>query len=447
MQVAHAQNADRRNIRRAVFASTLGTIIEWYDYGLYAAASGLIINKLFFPQLSSLAGTLAAFATFAVGFIIRPVGGIVISHIGDKYGRKPALVFCVTIMGAATVGLGILPTWQQAGVIAPILLVLLRMMQGFGAGAELAGAITLIAEYTPPSRRAFFTSIPNAATNFGVMIAIATFLMISYVPEDILFTWAWRVPFILSLGLFGVAIYIRSKLDETPEYVAAMEKASAKAKAEKVPVADLFRNSRRELLCGFFAMGGHQALSYVLNTFALSYMTNTVGMAKADSLVVLIIALGFSLFCAPVGGMLADKYGSGNVFAAGAMIALALVWPLFRAIDSKDIVLATMAMSAVYGISWGCTCGAQGAFLSNLFPTQYRFSGIAMCREFSGALIGGPTPFIATALVAYAGGKPTYVMVFLAVFCLLTLIAALFGKRLSRHRDDQPVFQESHSAI
>jgi predicted MFS family arabinose efflux permease len=160
------------------------------------------------------------------------------------------------------------------------------------------------------------------------------------------------VPFILSLVLFRLAIYIRSKLDETPEYVAAMEKASAKAKAEKVPVADLFRNSRRELLCGFFAMGGHQALSYVLNTFALSYMTNTVGMAKSDSPVVLIIALGFSLFCAPVGGMLADKYGSGNILAVGALIALALVWPLFHAIDSKDVVPATIPMSAVYGISW-----------------------------------------------------------------------------------------------
>jgi len=182
-------------------------------------------------------------------------------------------------------------------------------------------------------------------------------------------------------------------------------------------------------------MGGHQALSYVLNTFAISYMTNTLGMAKSDSLIVLIVALGFSLFCAPIGGLLADKYGSGNVFAAGATIALALVWPLFQAIDSKNVVLAALAMSAVYGISWGCTCGAQGAFLSNLFPTRYRFSGIAMCRELSGAFIGGPTPFIATALVAYAGGKPTYVMLFLGVFSLLTLIAVLTGKHLSHHDD------------
>jgi MHS family shikimate/dehydroshikimate transporter-like MFS transporter len=447
MHPAQAHQVSRRNIRRAVFASTLGTIIEWYDYGLYAAASGLIINKLFFPQLSPLAGTLAAFATFAVGFIIRPIGGIVISHIGDKYGRKPALIFCITIMGVATVGLGLLPTYEQVGVLAPILLILMRMMQGFGAGAELAGAITLIAEYTPPHRRAFFTSIPNAATNFGVMIAIITFLMISWVPEDILFSWVWRVPFLLSLALFGVALYIRAKLDETPEYVAAMENASAQSKEAKVPLADLFRNSRREVLCGFLAMGGHQALSYVLNTFAISYMTYTLGMARTDSMIVLIVALFVSLFCAPIGGLLADKYGSGNVFAAGAICALVLVWPLFLAIDSKNVVLAALVMSAVYGISWGCTCGAQGAFLANLFPTQYRFSGIAMCRELSGALIGGPTPFIATALVAYAGGKPTYLMLFLGFFSLLTLIAVLMGKHLSRHQDDASVVQHPHPGI
>lgn len=165
-----------KNVKRAIFASTLGTIIEWYDYGLYAAASGLIINKLFFPQLSQLGGILAAFATFAIGFIIRPVGGVVISHIGDKFGRKPALIFCISIMGVATVGVGLLPTWHSIGIWAPILLIFLRILQGFGAGAELAGAITLVAEYTPVNRRGFFTAIPNTATNFGVLIATLTFL-------------------------------------------------------------------------------------------------------------------------------------------------------------------------------------------------------------------------------------------------------------------------------
>ncbi len=436
-----------KNIRRAVFASTLGTIIEWYDYGLYAAASGLIINKLFFPQLTQLGGMLAAFATFAIGFIIRPIGGIVISHIGDKFGRKPALILCISIMGVATVGVGLLPTWHQVGILAPILLIVMRILQGFGAGAELAGAITLVAEYTPVNKRAFFTSIPNTATNFGVLIATLTFLLFSWIPEEVLLGWVWRVPFLLSVLLFGVAVYIRMKLDETPEYVQAMEKAQKQHKQQKAPLKELFRNSPRELLCGFFAMGGHQALTYVLNTFALSYMINTLGMSKTDGLIVLIIALSFTLICGPVGGWLADRYGSAKVFMSGALFALVFVYPLFYLVDTKNITLAAFGMSAIYGISWGCTGGAQGAFLSNLFPTQYRFSGIAMCREFSGALIGGPTPFIATALVALAGGKPTWVMVYLGCFCLLTVIAVWVGRHLSRHDDDNRVAIGNNGSI
>ena len=200
-QASSQEYRTNKNVKRAIFASTLGTIIEWYDYGLYAAASGLIINKLFFPEMSQLGGTLAAFATFAIGFIIRPVGGVVISHIGDKFGRKPALIFCISVMGIATVGIGILPTWQTIGIWAPILLIFLRMLQGFGAGAELAGAITLVAEYTPVNRRGFFTSIPNTATNFGVLIATITFLAFSWVPEEILLSWVWRVPFLISACL------------------------------------------------------------------------------------------------------------------------------------------------------------------------------------------------------------------------------------------------------
>ncbi|MCZ8940823.1 MFS transporter [Escherichia albertii] len=438
-QASSQEYRTNKNVKRAIFASTLGTIIEWYDYGLYAAASGLIINKLFFPEMSQLGGTLAAFATFAIGFIIRPVGGVVISHIGDKFGRKPALIFCISVMGIATVGIGILPTWQTIGICAPILLIFLRMLQGFGAGAELAGAITLVAEYTPVNRRGFFTSIPNTATNFGVLIATITFLAFSWVPEEILLSWVWRVPFLISVLLFGVALYIRTKLDETPEYVQAMEKAHSQKQQQKAPIRQLFKESPRELLCGFFAMGGHQALTYVLNTFALSYMINTLGMPKSDGLIVLIIALTFTLICGPIGGWLSDRFGSAKIYICGALFALCFVYPLFYLVDTKDTLLATLGVSVIYGISWGCTGGAQGAFLSNLFPTKYRFSGIAMCRECSGAVIGGPTPFIATALVALADGRPTYVMVYLGFFCLLTAVSVGLGQHLSRHHETESI--------
>jgi MHS family shikimate/dehydroshikimate transporter-like MFS transporter len=210
--------AEYADIRRAVTASTVGTIIEWFDYALYGAAAGIIINKLFFPQISPSAGVLAAFATFAVGFFSRPLGGILISHIGDRFGRKPALIFTVTLMGLSTVAMGLLPTYAQAGIWAPTLLVILRLVQGFGAGAEYAGAVTLVAEYVPPERKAYYTAYLQAATVVGIMLATLMFLLVSYLPEETLFAWAWRVPFLVSALMFLVALYIRKNLDETPEY-------------------------------------------------------------------------------------------------------------------------------------------------------------------------------------------------------------------------------------
>src|SRR3984893_7848357 len=224
------------NARRARAERRMRRIIEWYDYALYGAASGLIINKLFFPQFSAVGGVLAAFATFAVGFFMRPVGGIVISHFGDRFGRKPALIFTVALMGAATVAMGLLPNFNQIGIFAPILLVVFRLLQGFGAGAEYAGAVTLVSEYVPRERRGFYTALLQAATVVGILLATLGFLAASYVPEDALLSWAWRVPFLVSAILFFVALYIRNRLDETPEYLVAMARAKARHRGRKVTI-------------------------------------------------------------------------------------------------------------------------------------------------------------------------------------------------------------------
>ncbi|HAL38515.1 MAG TPA: MFS transporter [Polaromonas sp.] len=421
------------NIRRAVVAATVGTLIEWYDYALYGAASGLIISKLFFPQLSQINGVLAAFATFAVGFFARPLGGVVISHIGDRYGRKPALIFTISLMGGATMAMGFLPTFAQAGIVAPILLVLLRLLQGFGAGAELAGAITLVAEYAPPARRAFYTAIPNAATVGGIMLATLVFLAISSAPDEALFTWVWRIPFLLSGLLFVVALYIRNRLDETPEYVAAMAKMNERHSERKVPISELVKNSPKELFFGFLAVTGHNANAYILGAFALSYMTNTLGMTRTDGLLIVSISVFFGIVGAPLMGVLADRIGSAKVFMAGAAFAFVMAFPLFQLLDTKNFAYATLGMSLAYGISFGCMAGAQGAFLANLFPARYRFSGIAIARELNGVVIAGPTPFIAAALVAYAGGRPTLVAVFVMACSALTIVSVWAIKHLSKH--------------
>ncbi len=412
-----------RNIRKAVTAATIGTIIEWYDYALYGAAAGIIINKLFFPQFSDTAAILASFATFAVGFFARPVGGILVSHFGDRFGRKPALIFTIALMGLSTVAIGLLPDFNQIGVWAPVLLVFLRLLQGFGAGAEYAGAVTLVSEYVPPEKRGFYTAFLQSATVVGIMFATLSFLLVSYIPEQTLFSWGWRVPFLISAILFVVALYIRNSLDETPEYVAAMKNAAGRREAERVPIGELMRNSPKQVLFGFLAVTGHNANAYILSAFCLSYMTNTLHVARTDALTAVIVATLVGIVLTPFIGALSDRIGYAKVYMFGAAVMILFAFPLFMLLDTKDFALSAFAMSVGYGLGFGCMAGPQGAFLANLFPTRYRFSGIALARELNGLLIAGPTPFIASALVAASGGTPKFVAIYLMVCCALTLVS------------------------
>lgn len=428
---------EQTNIRRAVTAATIGTVIEWFDYALYGAAAGLIINKLFFPQFSESAGVLAAFATFAVGFFSRPLGGIVISHIGDRFGRKPALIFTIALMGASTVAMGLLPTYAQIGIWAPVLLVVLRLLQGFGAGAEYAGAVTLVAEYVPPQRKAYYTAYLQAATVVGIMLATLSFLLVSLLSEETLFGWAWRVPFLASGLLFFVALYIRKHLDETPEYVAAMEKAAEKRHEAQVPLRELISKSPRELLFGFLSVTGHNANAYILSAFSLSYMTNTLGMTRTDALTAVMIATLTGIITTPFIGALADRVGHAKVYLFGAVFVFCYAFPMFALLDTKNLLLCTIALSIGYGIGFGGLASAQGAFLANLFPTRYRFSGIAMTRELNSVAIAGPTPFIAAALVTAGGGKPTYVVAYLMLCCAVTAIAVLAVRSRSYERGSE----------
>lgn len=440
-------NADRSNggassaarpsqalIRKAATASAVGTAIEWYDYSLYGAASGLVINKLFFPDMSPLSATLATFATFAVGFFARPLGGVIIGHIGDRYGRKPALLLTIALMGFATVAMGLLPTYSQIGALAIFLLVLLRVVQGFGAGAELAGAFTLVAEYAPANRRVFYTAIPNVSTVIGVLLGTAAFLSLSNLPEAVLLGWAWRLPFLVSVLLIAVAFYIRKHLDETPEYVSAVQEVAERRKEKKIPLGELLRNSPKEVICGFLSCTGQNAYTYVLNTFSISYMVNTLEMSKNTALLAVTIASACSIVSGLLFARLADRIGSDRVYISGCIFLILFAYPLFWMLNTKDVALAAIAITIAYTIGWGSMGGAQGGMLSNMFPTKYRFSGIAVAREFNGALIGGPTPFIAAALVAYASGSASLLSLYLIVCCLVSAIAVFAVRgRLVHH--------------
>lgn len=433
-RAAEAQQAQQASIRRAVIAAMIGTVIEWFDYALYGAAAGLIINKLFFPNMSAVGGTLAAFATFAVGFFIRPLGGVIISHFGDKFGRKPALIFTIVLMGFSTAGMGLLPTYAQVGIAAPILLVLLRLGQGFGAGAEYAGAVTLVAEYVPERHKGMLTGMLQSASLIGVTLASLSFLAATAVPEDMLMSWTWRVPFLLSAVLFFVALYIRERLDETPEYVAAMERAAKEKKQQKIPLGELLRNSPREVFWGFLSVTGHNANAYILAAFSLSYMTANAGMTRAAALFAVMFSSAVGVVLTPVAGAISDRIGYSKVYIFGAVFMMLYAFPLFGLLSTGSLVVAVLAMSIAYGIGFSGLAGAQGAFLANLFETRTRFSGIALARELNGLAIGGPTPFIAATLVAAAGGSPKLVAAFLMVCCALTVLSIVAVQGRAVHR-------------
>ena len=423
----------RSGIRRAVAAATIGTVIEWFDFALYGAAAGLVINKLFFPTLTSTLGTLAAFATFAVGFFFRPLGGVIISHIGDRFGRKPALIFTVSLMGGSTAAMGLLPTYAQVGIVAPLLLVILRVMQGFGAGAEYAGAVTLVAEYVPERHKGMLTGMLQSATAVGTMVATLCFLAASYAPEDILLGWTWRIPFLASGSLFIVALWIRNRLDETPEYVAAMERARIRRLESRIPIKELLRTSPWECLFGFISVNGHNANAYLLNTFTISYMTMTLGVPRTLTLVAIIIASGIGIVTTTIAGAISDRIGYAKVYMFGAVFSFFYAFPLFAMLGTKNPTIIILAMSIGYGIGFAAFAGAQGAFLANLFKTRVRYSGIVVCRESSGMLVAGPTPFVASALIALAGGSPKYVVTYLMVLCAMSFIAILVVKHRATH--------------
>ncbi len=418
--------------RRALFAAVTGTLIEWYDYALYGAAAGLVIAPLFFEGATA-GGTLAAFATFAVGFVARPVGGVLVGHLGDRYGRRPALLLTIVIMGLATVGIGLLPTAAAVGVLAPVLLVLLRLLQGMGAGAELAGATTLVAEFAPPHRRGLLTSLVLATPPAGIALATGAFLWASTAGDEALLAWAWRLPFLASAVLFALAVFIRRRLEETPEYVQAQERAARRGGRERVPLLELFRRHRRALLLGFLGVTGHNALNYTMAVYALSLMTSAeVGLDRAAALTAVTVGSLAGVIATPAGGLAADRFGPRMVLAVGSGLGALYVFPLLGALSSGDAVLATAAIAVGYAVVIACTSGSQGAYLASLFPPRERFSGIAVAREANGALVAGTTPLVVTWLVASGGGLWAGGL-FVAVCCLLSAVAVVLAPNAERH--------------
>jgi metabolite-proton symporter len=412
---------------RVVLASFVGTTIEWYDFFLYGTAAALVFNQLFFTNLEPLAGTMAAFGTYAVGFFARPLGGIVFGHYGDKIGRKSMLVTTLMMMGIATVLIGLLPTYNQIGIWAPILLVLLRFVQGFGVGGEWGGAVLMAVEHSQAGRRGFHASWVQAGVPVGMLLANGVFMLVSSMDEAAFLSWGWRIPFLLSILLLVVGMFIRVKIMESPVFT----RAKAEDPGPKVPILAVLREHPRNVILAMGARFAENAYFYIFTVLVLSYGYQHLGMDKSGLLNAVMLGSAVQLVAIPAFGALSDKLGRRPVYLGGAFFLLLFAFPFFWLIGTREPVLVMLAV--VIGlIGHSAMYGPQAAFFSELFGTRVRYSGASLGYQLASPLAGGLAPLIATALLGWSMGEPWPVALYLIGMAVITLVSVWLAEETHR---------------
>lgn len=410
--------------RLAGISSMVGTTIEWYDFFIYGAAAALIFNKLFFPNLDPLTGVLAAFATYAVGFIGRPLGGIVFGHFGDKIGRKAMLLTTLIMMGIPTVLIGLLPTYESIGYWATFCLVVLRFIQGMAMGGEWGGAVLMAVEHAPEGGKGFWGSLPQASAGGGLLLASLALGAVSLLPEAMLFSWGWRLPFLASILLLGVGWYIRVKVPESPDF----EKVKEQAQDIKVPAIQVFKNHPRELLTIIFARAAENAWFYIASTFTLAYTTTKLGIPRQDILFATICGAGLIMVMTPLCGHLSDKVGQRNMFMFGLVLLGLYCYPFFSMLDTKDPVLVWTAIVLAIGVVFPIMYAPQAQLFARQFPAEIRYSGISISVQFAGVLGGGLAPLIATKLLSIGDGSPHLIIGYIASMAVFAISCSFFMK-------------------
>jgi MFS transporter, MHS family, shikimate and dehydroshikimate transport protein len=399
IQATQGGLAARESVRRVAIASMVGTSIEWYDFFIFGTASALVFGRLFFPTFSELAGTLAAFASFAVGFVARPVGGLVFGHIGDRSGRKTTLVITLTMMGLATFAMGLMPSYAVIGVWAPILMVLLRFVQGMAVGGEWGGAVLMATEHAGAERRGFFGSFAQMGSAVGGLMATGMFLLMQQLPEEDFVSWGWRVPFLFSIVLVFVGLFIRLRIMESPVF-AKMKEARA---VVKVPVVELLQTQARNVLLAAGLYLAHGVLFYAMTVYTLSYTTSVYGLAQNTYLIGVTAAGAVQLITIPFLGALSDKLGRRAVIMFGTLFIVAFSVPLNFMITSQIPMLAWLAVIIAICVGHNAVYAPTAALYSEMFPPHVRYSGTSLGYQLGGA-IAGFVPLIAASLVGAAGG-------------------------------------------
>ncbi len=432
MNATTATTLSPSSVNRVVLASFIGTMIEWYDFFLYGTAAALVFNRLFFPNIDPLAGTMAAFATYAVGFFARPLGGIIFGHFGDALGRKSMLVTTLMLMGVATFLIGVLPTYEQAGVWAPVLLVVLRFIQGLGVGGEWGGAVLMAVEHGTAKRRGLRASWVQAGVPAGLLLATLVFNAFSSLPEKEFLAWGWRVPFLLGLLLLGIGLFIRLAVVESPVFL-AMKAARPAVETARPPIFEVLTKYRRNVLLAMGARFAENAFFYIFTVFVLSYATKQLDLPKATILNGVLLGSAVQLVCIPCFGALSDRVGRRPVYLGGAVFLALFAFPFFWLVDQKSTV-AVWAAIVVGLIGHSAMYGPQAAFFSELFGTNVRYSGASLGYQLASPLAGGLAPLIATALLQWSGGQPWPIAVYLVVMALITIVSVWLAKET--HRDE-----------
>lgn len=406
------------NLRRATLASSVGSALEYFDFALYGLSTALIFNVLFFPQNDPAMATVAAFATYGVGFLARPFGGLFFGTLGDKLGRKWVLVITILLMGGASTAIGLLPTYEAIGILAPILLVTCRLLQGFGAGAEQAGATVLMAEYAPVRRRGFFSALPFIGIQAGTLLAALVFSLITLLPEEHLLTWGWRIPFLASFLLILVALFIRMRLKETPTFI-ELEKSEQIAEH---PIKEIFTRGLPGLIVGIGLRMAENGGSYMFNTLALAFFVSMIGADADRSLLTWGVTLGslIGIFSVPITGALSDRFGRRTVYRFGAVFLLLYSFPAWWALSLGNYWLAIAVVAVGIGVGVNSMLGPQCAMLPELFGNRHRYLGVAMARELSAVLAGGLAGVLGAYLIAVSGGNWLLLAIYMATLAVIT---------------------------
>lgn len=420
--------ADRKGqVRRVAAASLVGTTIEWYDFLIYATMAGVIFNQYFFPKGDAFVSTMLAYGTFAAGFLIRPFGGLLFGHFGDRIGRKPLLVLTLMIMGVATFLIGLLPTYDQIGIWAPILLLTLRLIQGIALGGEWGGAVLMSYEFAKPEERAFYASFPQIGLAIGLCCSTGIVTLLSFaLSEQDFVSWGWRVAFLLSIVLLAVGLFIRLRVLETPEFT----KAQARNEVARVPVLEVLRDYPGSILLGIGARLIDGIVFTIYAIFTLSYLVNIVKIPRTTVLAAITVAAFVLIFTIPYASRLADRMGRKKLYVIFSLVNGFVTFPAFWLMQSGDPLIASACIVIVFGVLWAPVYGPQAAMFCDLFDTRVRYTGVSLVYQIGAILSVSLTPLAATALLQANGNQPWFIATYVAAAGIISAMCAAAMKRV-----------------